>query len=157
LKQRDVPRFNRHTNGIPAKALEIIESLQPYNAPTPDGIREHLLWRLNKLCNIDKHTRIPVHGVAGVVTWDTFVPFGSDKFLLTQFDDTAVMKFPLSLKGQVALNPRILEFKVVFGDLYWKIQCSFADIEAIYEFVTSSVIPRFAGFFQQTITRSVGG
>jgi hypothetical protein len=157
LQERDVPRFNRQTSVVPAKALEIIESLQPYNAPTPDGIREHLLWRLNKPCNIDKHTRIPVHGTTGIVTWDTFVPFGADKFLLTQFDDDAVMKFPLSLKSQVALNPRTPEFKVVFGDMYWKVQCDFSGIEAIYEFVTNSVIPRFAGFFQQAMGRSVGG
>jgi hypothetical protein len=157
LQERDIPRFNKQTSGVPAKALEIIESLQPYNAPTPDGIREHLLWRLNKLCNIDKHTRIPVHGTTGIVTWDTFVPFGSDKILLTQFDDNAEMKFPLSLKSQVALNPRTPEFRVMFGDMYWKVQCDFAGIEAIYEFVANSVIPRFAGFFQQAIGKSVGG
>jgi hypothetical protein len=147
LEQPDVPRFNRQTSGVPAKAVEIIESLQPYNAPTADAVREHLLWRLNKLCNIDKHTRIPVHGVTGIVKWDTFIPFGANNVALTEFDNDAVMKIPLSLKDQMALNPRIPEFKVLFGDLYWKIQCDFADIEAIYEFVTNSVLPRFARFF----------
>jgi hypothetical protein len=150
LEQRNIPRFNRQTTGVPTKALEIIESLQPYNAPTPDGIRENLLWRLNKLCNIDKHTRIPVHGVTGIITWDTFVPSGPDKVSLAQFDDNAVMKIPLSLKAQVALNPRVPEFKIVFGDTYWKIQCDLADVEAIYEFVASRVIPRFVGFFPLT-------
>jgi len=151
LEQRDVPRFNKQTIGVPAKASEIIESLQPYNAPTPDGVRDNLLWRLNKLCNIDKHTRIPVHGVTGIVTWTNFVPVGSGKVILTQFDGTAVMKVPLSLRGQMGLNPRVPEFKVVFGDMYWKIQCDFADIEAIYEFVTNRVIPRFTTFFQRAV------
>ena len=109
------------------------------------------------MCNIDKHTRIPVHGVTGVVTWDTLAMFHSSDFIFTEFGDHAVMKIPLSLKGQVALNPRVPQIKVVFGDLYWKIKCDLTDIEAIYEFVANSVIPRFAGFFQQTEARSVGG
>jgi hypothetical protein len=148
LEERDNPRFNRQTRGMPAKALEIIESLQPYNAPTPDRIRENLLWRLNKLCNIDKHTRIPVHGVSGVIKWDTFVRFDSDKVFFPQFDETAVMKIPLALKDQVALNPRTPEFKVMFGDMYWDIQCDLADVEALYDFVANRVIPRFARFSQ---------
>jgi hypothetical protein len=149
LDERDVPRFNRQTSGVPAEAAKIIESLQPYNAPTPEGIREHLLWRLNKLCNIDKHTRIPVHGTTGVIVWDTIVPFSLPKeFVFKEFDNDGVMTIPLSLKAQMALNPRVPEFKVLFGDLYWKIECDFPHIEAIYEFVANTVIPRFAGFFQ---------
>jgi hypothetical protein len=149
FQEKDIPRFNRQTNGIPTKARGIIESLQPYNAPTPEAVHENLLWRLNKLCNIDKHTRIPVHGFSGIVTWDTFVPSGMDKSLrLTEFGDDAIMEFPLSLKSEVALNPRIPEFRVVFGDKYWNTQCDLADVEAIYEFVTNNVIPRFACFFQ---------
>lgn len=144
LEQRDIPRFNRQTAGVPAEAAKIIESLQPYNGRDADAIRSHLLWRLNKLCNIDKHTRIPVHGVTGIVKWDTIVPLN---VALTQFDDKAVMKIPLSHKGHMALNPRIPEFKVLFGDLYWKIECDFAGIEAIYEFVANNVIPRFSRFF----------
>jgi len=147
LEQRDAPRFKGYTNGVPTGAAEIIESLQPYNAPNAIAIREHLLWRLNKLGNIDKHTRIPVHGVTGIVTWDTFIPLTANDFTLTEFDNHAVMRIPLSLKSQMALNPRIPEFKVLFGDLYWQIQCDFAGIETIYEFVTNSVIPRFARFF----------
>lgn len=147
LEERDIPRFRRQTGGVPAKAREIIESLQPYNAPAPDGIREHLLWRLNKLCNIDKHTRIPVRGVTGIIRWQNFFPFGSDIPPLAQFDNNLVMNIPLSLKDQMALNPRLPEVKVVFGDLYWKIECDFAGIEKIYEFVTNNVIPRFSGFF----------
>jgi hypothetical protein len=149
LEQRDATRFSRQTRGVPAEAARIIESLQPYNAPSAAEVREHLLWRLNKLCIIDKHIRIPIHGVAGTVTWDTFVPFGAKDFTLTEFDDNMVMKIPLSRKSQMALNPRVPEFKVLFGDLYWKIECDFAGIETIYEFVTNNVIPRFARFFKQ--------
>jgi hypothetical protein len=147
LEQRDVARFDRQTRGVPTEAVRIIESLQPYNAPTEAAVREHLLWRLNKLCNIDKHIRIPMRGVTGMVKWSTFISFNAKDFMLTEFDNNAVMRIPLSRKGQMALNPRVPEFKVLFGDLYWKIECDFAGIETIYEFVTNNVIPRFARFF----------
>jgi hypothetical protein len=148
LPELDNARFSRQINGVPAGAAAIIESLQPYNAPNPNAISEHLLWRLNKLCNIDKHTRIPVHSTIGTVTWDTFVPFGAKDVTLQEFDNDGVMKIPLALKGQMALNPGIPEFKVLFGDLYWEIECDFSGIETIYEFVANSVLPRFAGFFK---------
>jgi hypothetical protein len=148
LEERDDSRFNRQTRGVPPEAAKIIESLQPYNASTDAAVHEHLLWRLNKLCNIDKHIRIPIHGITGMVKWNTFIPFGAKDIKLTEFDDHAVMRIPLSRKGQMALNPRVPEFKVLFGDLYWKIECDFVGIEAIYEFVTNNVIPRFARFFK---------
>ena len=150
LEQKDTPRFNRQTKGVPADAAKVIESLQPYNAPT-SFVHENLLWRLNKLCNIDKHTRIPVHGVTGIVTWDTFVPFNAAQVCLAEFDGDGVMKIPLALKSEVALNPRVPEFKILFGDLYWQIQCDFAEVEAIYEFVANRVIPRFSRFFQPIV------
>jgi hypothetical protein len=149
LEQRDVPRFNRQTNGVPPEAAKIIESLQPYNTPNPADVKNHLLWRLNKLCNVDKHIRIPVHGVTGIVKWDTFIPLPlPPEFPPTQlFGDDHVMTIPLASKSQMALNPRIPEFRVLFGDLYWEIDCDFAGIEAIYDFASCAVIPRFARFF----------
>lgn len=147
LEQRDIHLLQRRTSGVPAEAAKIIESLQPYNAANAEAVRGHLLWRLNKLCNIDKHMRIPVHGTTGIVQWDTFVPVGAKDLTVTEFDNNAVMKIPLSRKGEMAFNPSIPEFKVLFGDLYWEIECDFAGIEAIYEFVANSVIPRFTRFF----------
>lgn len=147
LEQRDPHRFNRQTSGVPAEAIKIIESLQPYNAPNVDAVRENLLWRLNKLCNIDKHTRIPVHGVIGTLQWDAYSPAGTEVLTFSEFDNNAEMKIPLRRKREMALNPRIREFRVLFGDLYWKIECDLAGVEAIYEFVTNRVIPRFSRFF----------
>jgi hypothetical protein len=43
----------------------------------------------------------------------------------------------------------MLPFDVVFGDMYWGVACDFNAIEGMYEFVTNSVIPRFAGFFKE--------
>jgi hypothetical protein len=148
LEQRNDPGFKRHTRGVPPEAVKIIEALQPYNTLDPADVKNHLLWRLNKLCNIDKHIRIPIHGVTGSVKWNTFVPIPlPPDFQLTTFGDDHVMKIPLAFKDQMALNPSIPEFRVRFGDLYWKIECDFDGIVAIYDFVSGSVIPRFARFF----------
>jgi hypothetical protein len=142
LEKPDALLFKRRTKGVSAGALTIIESLQPYAARDADAVRRHPLWRLNKLCNIDKHMRIPVHGVLGRVRWNNVLPY-----ILKGFDKNNRMEFPLDLKNSVALNPRVPEIKVVFGDHYWKIECDMEGIDAIYEFVTDKVIPRFARFF----------
>ena len=142
LHERDDARFRRLIRGVPVPAATIIESLQPYYSGDSDAVKHHPLWPLNKLCNIDKHIRIPVHGLLGRVRWTNVPPY-----VLQGFDKDNRMDFPLALKNSVALNPSVPEFKVVFGDLYWKIECDVTGIEAMYEFVTDNVIPRFARFF----------
>jgi hypothetical protein len=57
------------------------------------------------------------------------------------------MRIPLAMKGKMALNPRVTEFCVTFGDMYWGVEVNVEGIQAIYEFVTNRVIPRFARFF----------
>jgi hypothetical protein len=132
--------FNRRTRGVPAKAADLIESLQPYNG---GDVRNHLLWKLNKLCNVDKHMRIPVHGAAGMVWWSNAAPF-----LINGFDNNLEMRVPLAMKGKVGFNPRVTDYRIIFGDLYWGVQVDVTGIEAIYEFVTNGLIPRFACFFE---------
>jgi hypothetical protein len=88
---KTVASFRKYTRGVPAEAVSIIESLQPYHAR--DTSRIH------------------------------------------------------SLKGKVGLNPRLPEFKVVFGDSKEGVACELNDIGAIYEFVSNDVIPRFTRFF----------
>jgi hypothetical protein len=147
LDKPNPQKFSRRTEGVPAAALSIIESLQPYNAADPSDpsemarIRSHLLWKLDKLCNIDKHMRIPVHGTTGVILWKGVV--GRDVL----FDDEGVVRVPIARKNEVALDPNVT-FTVVFGDLYWGVDCDFDGIERIYEFVANRVIPRFARFFK---------
>lgn len=137
-------RFKRRTKGVPAAAVTIIESLQPYKAGEATDtlrIRSHWLWQLDKLCNISKHMRLPVHGSTGMVTWPNLGP------PLVSFDDDAVMRLPLSRKNEVSTDPNVT-FDVVFGDLYWGVACDFQTIERMYEYVANTVIPKFAGFFK---------
>jgi hypothetical protein len=140
---KTVASFRKYTRGVPAEAVSIIESLQPYHARDTSRIHSHHLWRLNKLHIIDKHRRIPIYGSAGVVTVDMPQAF----FGRFVFDENNVMRMPISLKGKVGLNPRLPEFKVVFGDSKEGVACELNDIGAIYEFVSNDVIPRFTRFF----------
>jgi hypothetical protein len=139
LESRNKSLFERRVAGVPAEAAAMIEALQPYNG---GDIHGHLLWQLNKLCNVDKHMRIPVRGTVGMVRWDT-----PPMLLANGFDNNAEMRIPLAMKGKMALNPRVTEFCVTFGDMYWGVEVKVEGIEAIYEFVTNRVIPRFARFF----------
>lgn len=146
LEQADAPRFARHTSGVPAEALSIIEYLQPYHATNTYGLKNHLLWRLNKLCNIDKHRRIPLHGAV--------VDFQFNKSLgQPTFDDDQTMSWPLSareelsLKSEMTLYPEV-SYKVVFGDATEGIECDLKGIDEIYKFVAEDAIPQFARFVE---------
>jgi hypothetical protein len=133
--------FANYTKGVPAGAVRIIKSLQPYHRVDPPA---HLLWRLNRLCNIDKHRRIPVHGDELIVNFPQ-MPKALSRFI--EFNPKQRMvSVPLDLKSKMAFDPEA-SFRVVFGDLSEGISCDFDGITDIYNFVTDSVIPRFARFF----------
>jgi len=139
-------KFGEFTNGVPAKAVKIIDSFQPYHGSDDAAIQRHLLWRLHLLCIIDKHRRIPVHSDEIFFV----LPKPLQPFL--RFDNTDEMgelSIPLALKRQMTLNPDV-SFKVSFGDAIVGIECDLAGIESIYKFVANDVIPRFAPFFPES-------
>src|ERR1022692_3305533 len=57
-------RFARYTRGVDSEAVSFIKSLQPYVGLNREPLTAHMLWMLNKMCNIDKHRRIPIRGCA---------------------------------------------------------------------------------------------
>jgi hypothetical protein len=134
-------QFADWTDGIPAAAKALIKSLQPYRRSDPTA---HLLWRLNRLCNIDKHRRIPIHG--------DVLNFNMPKFpraaahLLVFDHDQHMVSGPLSLSGQMTFDPDV-SFDVIFGDLSDGIASDFDGVAKIYDFVNLRVIPGFARFF----------
>ena len=134
--------FAAYTAGVPARAARIIESLQPYHGAEPSA---HLLWRLNRLCNIDKHRRIPVHGDEAIFNMPR-MPHNLAR--LVEFDhDQHMVSGPLELKSQMTLDP-VVSFNVIFGDMSDGIACDFDGVSAIYKFVADGVLPRFARFFK---------
>jgi hypothetical protein len=67
---------------------------------------------------------------------------------LIEFDhDNGVISLPLGLKERATLDPNI-SFNVLFGGFRDGIESDVAEIERICEFVSDSVLPRFARFFQ---------
>lgn len=145
LDHVDTGTFSRCTFGVPTNAVKIIESLQPYNGQTPAAIKSHLLWRLNKLCNIDKHRRIPTDATA---TTFNFPRFPKQFVPLIQVDhDKEMAIVPLVLKSKMALDP-IAAVEVFFGDSHEGVRIDFDGLETMYKFVADSVIPRFARFFR---------
>jgi len=133
--------FADYTAGAPARAAKAIESLQPYHRVDPSA---HLLWRLNKLCNIDKHRRIPVRG-------DVFrfnFPHPTEAFLrsIVADEEKHMVSVPIDFKSQMALDPDI-SFDVFFGDTGEGVSCNLEGIASIYEFVADNVIPGFKRFF----------
>ena len=61
-----------------------------------------------------------------------------------------MLSVPIALKRQVSLDPSVT-IQIVFGDFSTDpaldLACDLAGVEKIYDFVTNSVIPRFARFF----------
>jgi len=137
-------RFNKQLTGVPSDAVRIIESLQPYHGGNTAAIQSHLLWRLNLLCNIDKHRRIPVHGDESYFSFPHLPRSLGPHVKLVRRN---VVSIPGASKRQVRLDPKS-SFKVVFGDLSQGIACDFSGLEEIYKFVAGNVIPRFMRFFK---------
>ncbi|HET8891970.1 MAG TPA: hypothetical protein VFQ41_23940 [Candidatus Angelobacter sp.] len=144
LEQPDQGKFKRNTFGVPPEAAKLIESYQPYNAQNTALIKEHLLWQLNKLCNIDKHRRIPTD--ATIVDFQ-FPDFPKKFISRAKFDpDSETVTMPLELKEYAKLNPTAY-LNVTFGDSHEGIRCDVARLVQMYEFVSHKVIPGFATFF----------
>jgi hypothetical protein len=136
-------RFNSYTLGVPAEAVRIIESLQPYHGADRAAVESHLLRRLNLLCIIDKHRRIPIH--SSVTEFGPVLPTSAEPYVTVE--DGNKVRMPIRFKSQVNLNPDAT-IEIIFGDAKAGIQCTFEGIEGIYNFVADGVLPRFARFFQ---------
>lgn len=137
-------QFKRSLQGVPIEAIAIIKDLQPCNRPDVDSMSEDPLWRLNALCNIDKHRRIPVHGLVGDFYWPKSPPGG----LVADFDhENDAMRIPLAHKPYTALEPDVT-IQIMFGDLSEGLSLDVVAVERMYNCVADGVIPKFARFFQ---------
>ena len=147
-------RIAKSTFGIPDSAITIVKSLQPYQSG--DDFRSTHLWRLAKLSNIDKHRHVSAY--RPVPPWQ--VRFRGEyaeppwEVAPKQIDNCTVMRLPLAAKDYVDFNPdRGIDLR--FFDDKEGINVGYHDLVEIYDFVTNSVIPAFAGFFP-TPTAMVG-
>jgi hypothetical protein len=138
--------FRRKVANIPPIATDLIESLQPYHRGAT--FKDHLLWKLNRLCNIDKHqviaisyTVVPVY-VGGITqAWKRELTYGIQ------------IEVPLAERENVQFQPGIP--RIVFGepieatDRTPDFEITLDEVDSIYEFIRYDLVPRFEKFFAQ--------
>ena len=135
-------RFKVQLTDVPADAIAIIRSLQPAEGSGP--FEDHLLWRLNAMCNLDKHRRIPANG--SEVKFHLPTPPSTVSF--EAFDNYGIFSVPLADKAKLNLHPEVT-FKVVFGDPTTRVALNPDDIGEIYKLISERVLPSFMRFFIQ--------
>jgi len=140
---RSEESFLKRVKGMPPDAIVIIRELQPFQRGS--DYRQHPLWQLNELGNIDKH-RLP----AGRSTDTSFYiePLGYTK---TDFESGMELSWPLSVKGKVKLEGRTPA--LTFGEPIdsnkpspTPLELTRHDIAEIYRYVREDVAPRFTHF-----------
>jgi len=133
------------TVGIPAEAVAIMQELQPYHYR--DAYRDTHLWRLHALWNMEKHR----HLVGNTMAIDLFIicPPGIP-FRIETTDNGGEVRFPLSAKDKVGLDPAKCRASLRFGDEKEGVLLDHRGLVDIYEFVSDKVVPRFKRFFPQT-------
>jgi hypothetical protein len=139
-------RLRDQTEGIPKEAICEVEFLQPYLRGA--AYKTHPLWRLNEMCNLDKHRRIPVDGHEVIIFFPGLSHNDLATGLVTQtiVDDCHVMSAPLSMKSKLDINPSA-SGTVKFGGDISGISESPHGIAEIYHFIATKVITRFERFF----------
>src|SRR6267143_2645115 len=115
---------------VPDEAIAIIRDLQPANrATSPES---HPLWRLNAICNLDKHRKIPAQGSHIALKLPT--PPGT--FRIEEFPNNTVLSVPLAEKSKLDMHPEVA-FEVVFGDPEARVLIGPHEIRDIYKFVSN--------------------
>lgn len=139
---KKLKRFEDVTGDIPNEAIMEIKALQPYLRR--QSYKDDLLWKLDKLCNIDKHRVIPASGTA----LDFKIPknITSDELVYGRDNNDYLVAMPIRFKAQMefALPPTT---DIILGSEADGLTLSVRELPNIYKFVRDSIIPRFARFF----------
>ena len=148
LEKPNIRLIQKCTRGVPTEARALIVSLQPYQKEQ-SAIRSHHLWRLNRLCNIDKHRRIPVHSDVSYTHFPNFPRKFANSIQVTSDEsgNAGVVSVPLHLERHMKLDPNA-SFNIIFGDSAEGIDCDIQALGDMHEFVANNVIPRFSRFFK---------
>lgn len=138
--------FNRSLRGVPAEAICEIDALQPYQRGA--AFKTHPLWRLDEMCNLDKHRRIPANGSKSIVHFPK-MSWQDQTSGLISIDATGegfVVAVPIAFKDKLDFHPT-MQFAVSFGGDISGISETAQGFVQIYKFVAESVLPRFERFF----------
>jgi hypothetical protein len=134
-------RFTRQLKDVPSEAIVIIDELQPYHRGT--AYKEHPLWRLDEMCNLDKHRRIPMRSASFEVRFPKLRP---DGMMPHAMDDGMIITVPLARKHELEIY-ECQPIAVEFGGDTSGISETPKGIVEIYNFVANNVIPRFQRSF----------
>jgi hypothetical protein len=137
--------ITRTTKGMPADAVSLIKSFQPYHAG--NDYRSTHLWRLNKLWNIEKHRHVTSHSI--LPEWQ-FSTSGIEGVTAQQVDNCTVFRVPLADKAKVEFNPSC-QSRLVIDEKDEGIRLSVGDFTEMYDFIALIVLPSFARFFADAI------
>ena len=130
---------------IPVAALAVVESLQPYKVWP--AFKDHPLWQLNKLCNIDKHRVVAL----GHIAFEVFIEETVSKAWRKDTNEGFEISIPLVEKDKFSLD--VTCPGVVFGepiettDAISSFEITLDGLDKIYDFVRHDVVPQFEAFF----------
>jgi hypothetical protein len=136
--------FELTLNLFSDEVAQVIETLQPFKMPNP---REHVLWVLNELCNIDKHRIVPINS-RGL---NVFVP--KNPALIVQHfesEDAIEMSIPIADKSQleIELNDTM---NVEFGEWDSDFSVPRQMLGEMHSYFVSTVIPTFQMFISKAV------
>ena len=121
----------------------VLDGFQPNDRT--NAFRNHPLWQIDRLWNIDKHKMVAVNGNTFSVTMlggsDGRIEYLNDRIVVVVPCVARISSHPTYTKPRV--TPQIL-----FGehmDEDWGLAVS--DLRNAYDYITNEVIPAFAGFF----------
>lgn len=135
-------RFIRITKELPPAAAYEIQAFQPFQQGRDYQLDP--LWRINRMCNVDKHQVIPVESSS--------VEFAST---VTAADIEEVRRVPeremlfvLTVAGsaKVKLKPEATA-GVTFGSKRHGLVLNIGEIRGLHHYVAETVLPRFQRFF----------
>jgi len=137
---QDRKNYRRALDWFPDPIQKEIDALQPYKRL--DAFQDHPLWQLNKLCNIDKHSVIPINSRSVNI----FVPH-NPAVLVQNFDDEDAIEVsvPLCDKEQLIFEPDQV-FPIEFGEWDSDLIIPRRRLADICGFIECTVIPTFRPF-----------
>jgi hypothetical protein len=145
LETRNDKTLRLQTHGVPAEAVAIIESLQPWHEGLGDAFRRNRLWQIHKLDIIDKHRRVAI-GLHGLTChFPDAVNERSWQIERRELPDGFEVSLPpvaATLRMIPDLSPGVL-----FGDEAEGVTLNFDQLGGLCTFVRDEVLPRFARFF----------
>lgn len=138
----DNPTYRDRRSLFPPAVADAFDGIQPYVRGA--AYRDHLLWQLNELWNMDKHRTVPISESSLMVNF----PMEGWEGFMHHFDYGFEVHFPLGMAWQspVNLKPNIT-FEITFGEYQGAFSVSLDRLREINEFVRNDVIPQFASFF----------